>query len=400
MHDWSRYFDGITDDQLRRAKTWSQIADDQNLLHRALQNIREAERSVLVQRRLLNYQDGLFIKQILRDTDSFESRVTRLKEEVEKSLKNNVSTHPGTPKFREDQTPEAFVRALYRVLLLREPDPGGLASGVALMQAGRNFEHAMRSCMKSSEFATKHRQFVDTYMRSKMPANNLTTLANKYGSDKGTQRGAPPHKYTYLYDLILDRYRNFDVNVLELGLAVGGPEVGGPVDRRVDLPSVQMWLEYFPSAHVYGFDISDFSHMKQSRFTFVRGDSGSEEDIERLANTTSGFDVVIDDGSHASYHQQLAFKHLFPKLRPGGTYIIEDLQWQPSAYEDKPIPLPKTRDFMIGFFEGGEYLPNELLSEDFMRAARDFVASYAWFPAFNGAASLPKVFVLRKAGAI
>jgi hypothetical protein len=226
--------------------------------------------------------------------------------------------------------------------------------------------------------------------------NNLTTLANDYGSDKGTLRGSPPHRYTYLYDLILDRDRNAAINFLELGLAVGGPEVGGPVDRQVDSPSVRMWLEYFPHAQIYGFDISDFSHIKFPRFTFVRGDSGSAEDLERLANSTSGFDIVIDDGSHASYHQQMAFRFLFPKLRPGGTYIIEDLHWQSPEYEGKSIALPRTRDFMIEFLEGGKYLQNEILSEVFMIAVRDSLASFGWFPAFSGDASPAKIFVLRK----
>lgn len=39
---------------------------------------------------------------------------------------------------------------------------------------------------------------------------SLTDLANKFGSDKGTLhgRGCRPHRYTYLYDLILHPYRS------------------------------------------------------------------------------------------------------------------------------------------------------------------------------------------------
>jgi len=43
-------------------------------------------------------------------------------------------------------------------------------------------------------------------------------------------------------------------------------------------------------------------------------------------------DIIIDDASHASHHQQNAFLTLFPKLRSGGLYIIEDLRWQPKTY--------------------------------------------------------------------
>ena len=229
-----------------------------------------------------------------------------------------------------------------------------------------------------------------------MLANNLTSLANKFRSDKGTTHGAAPHKYTYLYDLILDRYRQAPISFLEIGLAIGGPEVFGPVERQVDSPSVQMWLEYFPKAHIHGFDISDFSHLRHPRFTFIRGDSNSPDDVQRLANAAPYFDVIIDDGSHASYHQQLAFRTLYPKLRAGGTYVIEDLQWQSPAYEDKSVALPKTRDFMISYFESEKYLPNALLSEEFMRSVKDSLDAYAWFPAFNGEASTAKLFVARK----
>ena len=61
------------------------------------------------------------------------------------------------------------------------------------------------------------------------------------------------------------------------------------------------------------------------------------------------------------------------------------------------MPVPKTSDFMIGFFEHGKYLSNELLSEEFMRSTEETVSAYAWFPAFSGVASPPKIFVLRKA---
>src|SRR3954468_3935244 len=108
---------------------------------------------------------------------------------------------------------------------------------------------------------------------------SLTELANRFGSDKGTTVGAPPHRYTHLYDLVFWSYREQPINLLEIGLAVGGPEVGGPIKHTVASPSVQMWLEFFPNAHVFGFDISDFSHIVDPRFTFVQGDAGSQSDM-------------------------------------------------------------------------------------------------------------------------
>jgi hypothetical protein len=63
-----------------------------------------------------------------------------------------------------------------------------------------------------------------------------------------------------------------------------------------------MWLEYFPAATIYGFDITDFSSIRHDRFRFVQGDASNPADLQRLAGSAEWFDVVIDDGSHASPH--------------------------------------------------------------------------------------------------
>ena len=128
---------------------------------------------------------------------------------------------------------------------------------------------------------------------------------------------------------------------------------------------------------------------KHPRFSFVRGDGGEEEDFKRLSAALPHFDIIIDDASHASLHQQLALKTLFPRLREGGTYVIEDLQWQPPVYEDKTITVPKTADFLINYFVERRYYPNAVLDEAFMKAMERRIRSYAWFPSFTGIASAP-----------
>ena len=46
-------------------------------------------------------------------------------------------------------------------------------------------------------------------------------------------------------------------------------------------------------------------------------------------------DLVIDDASHVYEPTLASFETLFPHLRPGGLYIIEDWQW---SYSDEPPP--------------------------------------------------------------
>lgn len=229
-----------------------------------------------------------------------------------------------------------------------------------------------------------------------MRTSTLTQLANQYGSDKGTVHG-DRHNYTALYDLLFATRREQPITFLELGLARGGPENPG-VSRptATDSPSVNMWLDYFPAAAIVGFDITDFSAIQHDRFRFVQGDASNPQDMQRLAASAEAFDVIIDDGSHASPHQQLAFKYLFPRLAPGGVYVIEDLHWQSPVFEGLVPGLPKSADFFSAYFDGGQYLPNPLLTAAEMDAVRASIAAHAIFPSFNGAAAGPKILVLQK----
>lgn len=173
---------------------------------------------------------------------------------------------------------------------------------------------------------------------------NLTDLADRYGSDKGSAK----HRYTELYHMLFHPYRNRAIRFLEMGLQIGGPEHGVSADRpTTDLPSVRMWLEFFPRARVHGLDVSDFSWFGADRFTFHRCDMDAREDIARAVADMPDFDIILDDASHASHHQQNAFLELFPRLRRGGLYIIEDLRWQPEAYEKHDIT--KTADLFRSF---------------------------------------------------
>jgi SAM-dependent methyltransferase len=195
-------------------------------------------------------------------------------------------------------------------------------------------------------------------MRSLDPAFNLSTLADRFGSDKGTL-GADAHHYTRFYEVLLAPRRGQVSRMLEIGLLRGGPEVGASSDRATGaVPSIQMWLDYFPDAMVHGFDISDFSFFQHPRFTFTRGDSGNADDLRRVISRGERFDLILDDGSHASYHQQLALATLFPALNPGGLYIIEDLHWQSPHYEEV-LPKTITTAELIGhWFRTGSFPPS------------------------------------------
>jgi hypothetical protein len=106
-----------------------------------------------------------------------------------------------------------------------------------------------------------------------------------------------------------------------------------------------MWSRYLPSAHIVGFDIEDFSAVSSPRVSIYRGDASSRQDLLEMIHATGGqFDIIIDDASHASHHQQIALGVLFEHVSPGGLYVIEDLHWQPPELEHPDAP--KTGEFL------------------------------------------------------
>ena len=158
-------------------------------------------------------------------------------------------------------------------------------------------------------------------------ADELTRLANRYGSDKGNRVFAR-HYYTRIYHQLLAHLRNRPITLLEIGLQR---------DVNRDCPSLRMWRDYFPAARLIGFDIDDFSGLSLPNCRILQGDMSSRKDLSQLL-ALGPFDIVIDDGSHASAHQQIALAFLFPQVKPGGFYFIEDLNWQPQALERADVP--------------------------------------------------------------
>ena len=179
----------------------------------------------------------------------------------------------------------------------------------------------------------------------------LTALADKFGSDKGTMLCG--HQYARIYGNLFEPLRQRDLVVLEMGLlridadwrrANNGAQ-GSTHSACARAPSLEMWSAYFPRARIYGFDIDDFSSVRLDRCTILRGDMSSRADLARLVDAIGApIDIIIDDASHASHHQQIAFGHLFPHLRTGGLYVIEDLFFHDPAME--LAGAPNTRDLL------------------------------------------------------
>jgi hypothetical protein len=171
--------------------------------------------------------------------------------------------------------------------------------------------------------------------------DDLTKLSAKYKTDKGVTI-FPFHGYASKYHELFAGMREKEVRLLEIGLARTSFREKNPYQ----CPSLSLWLDYFPRAKIYGFDIDDFTDVDLPRTSIFQGDQGSRDDLLRLATIHAPFDIIIDDGSHASYHQQMSLRTLFPYLSHGGIYVIEDLNTQPESLEESFSCEYKTRQVL------------------------------------------------------
>jgi len=113
--------------------------------------------------------------------------------------------------------------------------------------------------------------------------------------------------------------------------ALRGVEVTRLLEIGNSARSLQTWLDCFPEAEIVGLDVDDHGPTGQDdhhamaastdRLTFVQGNQADMHVLHALGS----FDVVVDDGGHHSFEQIASFSELFPRLRTGGWYFIEDL---------------------------------------------------------------------------
>ena len=124
--------------------------------------------------------------------------------------------------------------------------------------------------------------------------------------------------YFEIYERYLERYRDKSINFLEIGVQGGG--------------SLQMWKKYFgANSKIVGIDIDPNTKFEEEQISVEIGNQSDTEFLKRVVEEHGPFDVIIDDGSHIQSDVLNSFFFLYPTLKRGGTYIIEDTH---TAYFD------------------------------------------------------------------
>lgn len=128
--------------------------------------------------------------------------------------------------------------------------------------------------------------------------NNLTIAFKEVGCDK----------HTHGYDRVYAETIKDGMSILEVGVFRG--------------ESVLAWKAVYPNSPLTVIDT--FERISADKLpmlddvTVIKGDSTK-------ANPTGEYDIIIDDGCHTHECQLATFRNLFPFLKEGGTYFIEDV---------------------------------------------------------------------------
>lgn len=136
---------------------------------------------------------------------------------------------------------------------------------------------------------------------------------------------------------MIDRYDSYlggeDINnIFEIGVFRGG--------------SVIFFCEYFNPKKMVAIDFQlecvDLDNYIKKRsleskvipyYSTNQADSHKLNDIIAKEFGDELLDIVIDDASHFLEETRASFNTLFPKLKPGGIYVIEDWQWVHSQHK-------------------------------------------------------------------
>jgi predicted O-methyltransferase YrrM len=119
----------------------------------------------------------------------------------------------------------------------------------------------------------------------------------------------------HIYNPLFSKTAEEISSVLEIGVNQG--------------ESILEWRNQFPNAKIYGVDINTTpltTSTVEGILILESTDAYSTKTVENLRFISpSGYDIIIDDGSHAANHQEFFVAHYLDLLSENGTLIVEDI---------------------------------------------------------------------------
>lgn len=167
----------------------------------------------------------------------------------------------------------------------------------------------------------------------------LDLLAALCGTDKYGL-----HEYTPVYESLARALRRKPVTLLELGVGGYASGMGGE--------SLLMWAAYFRKGRIYGIDLEDKTALSRGRIKVYQCSQTDRARVEALAREIGPFDFVVDDGSHVNTDQIESFRILWPFVKDGGWYVVEDVQTSYWPYYGGGTPgTPRHAKSCMSFFK-------------------------------------------------
>ena len=170
-------------------------------------------------------------------------------------------------------------------------------------------EVSTRDTSDTSEYLTKGEEIFFNTAKSMDPVTDKVT----------------DHMYQIMYGRFLLPYyeQNPTMKMLEIGL--GCDVFYGPG------ASTAVWKKLFPKADLWEAESNATCVEKHKDalkgFGILTGNQGKDAVLDSWIQKSGGnFDVVIDDGGHQNCQIWHSFLKLWPTVKPGGLYFIEDLQ--------------------------------------------------------------------------
>lgn len=161
-------------------------------------------------------------------------------------------------------------------------------------------------------------------------SETLTSIMNRYGSDKGNGH----HNYTSYYSFLFDKRRFDKLNILEIGIGSINSSIPsnmcGTKGKYQPGASLRGWRDYFENSQIFGCDIDKEILFTDRNITTFYFDQKGEDKLEKY----DSFDIIIDDGLHHFPTNLNVMKSLLYKIKPGGYYVIEDIinhEYDPDA---------------------------------------------------------------------
>jgi SAM-dependent methyltransferase len=141
------------------------------------------------------------------------------------------------------------------------------------------------------------------------------------GSDKSSAVD-----YTAIYASILPSLPA-DPRILEIGIGTNFEDVDSSMGPEgVPGASLRAFRDLRPDATVFGADVDRRILFSEPGITTHWVDQLDRSSLAALRSQLGGqFDLVIDDGLHTRPANLNTFRTLFPAVRPGGWFVIEDV---------------------------------------------------------------------------